>query len=158
VTQGKDCSPGEGGVAIGEDSESTSISLSKCLAACEEDTTCVAVVRRAQDEAGPCYMRSNINMVLCVADKELEVHMLNRGHNFKPIMITHTDSGSLDVNWLSSTIIKSFTMFFGQSGRQHHGFYFHLVRPVQRSFCMGCLSNFSFFQFILYNKSRRRRQ
>jgi len=78
VTQGKDCSPGEGGVAIGEDSESTSISLSKCLAACEEDTTCVAVVRRAQDEAGPCYMRSNINLVLCVADKELEVHMLNR--------------------------------------------------------------------------------
>ena len=57
VTPGKDCSPGEGGEAIGEDSESTSISLSKCLAACEEDTTCVAVVRRAQDEAGPCYMR-----------------------------------------------------------------------------------------------------
>jgi len=57
VTPGKDCSPGEGGEAIGEDSESTSISLSKCLAACEEEKTCVAVVRRAQDEAGPCYMR-----------------------------------------------------------------------------------------------------
>jgi hypothetical protein len=78
VTPGTDCSPGEGGEAIGEDSDTTSISLSKCLAACEEDKTCVAVVRRAQDEAGPCYMRSNINLVLCVADKELEVHMLNR--------------------------------------------------------------------------------
>jgi len=78
VTPGTNCSPGEGGEAIGEDSDTTSISLSKCLAACEEDKTCVAVVRRAQDEAGPCYMRSNINLVLCVADKELEVHMLNR--------------------------------------------------------------------------------
>jgi len=78
VTPGTNCSPGEGGEAIGEDSERTSISLSKCLAACEEDKTCVAIVRRAQDEAGPCYMRSNINLVLCVADKEVEVHMLNR--------------------------------------------------------------------------------
>jgi len=78
LTPGTDCSPGEGGEAIGQDSDSTSISLSKCLAACEDDKTCVAVVRRAQDEAGPCYMRSNINLVLCVADKELEVHMLNR--------------------------------------------------------------------------------
>jgi len=78
VTPDTNCSLGEGGEAIGEDSESTSISLSKCLAACEEDETCVAVVRRAQDEAGPCYMRSNINLVLCVADKKLEVHMLNR--------------------------------------------------------------------------------
>merc|ERR1711971_746808 len=78
VTPGTNCSPGEGGEAIGEDSDTTSISLSKCLAACEEDKTCVAVVRRTQDEAGPCYMRSNINLVLCVADKELEVHMLNR--------------------------------------------------------------------------------
>ena len=113
VTPGTNCSPGEGGEAIGEDSERTSISLSKCLAACEEDKTCVAIVRRAQDEAGPCYMRlpslnfthlipkkfrfffgrrplfnyfpphprSNINLVLCVADKELEVHMLNRGQD-----------------------------------------------------------------------------
>jgi len=54
---GTDCSPGEGGVAIGEDSESTSISKTKCLAACEQDQTCVAVVRRADEEAGPCYMR-----------------------------------------------------------------------------------------------------
>ena len=57
VTPGTNCSPGEGGEAIGEDSDTTSISLSKCLAACEDDKTCVAVVRRAQDEAGPCYMR-----------------------------------------------------------------------------------------------------
>jgi len=78
VTPGTNCSPGEGGEAIGLDSDATSISLSKCLAACEEDKTCVGVVRRAQDEAGPCYMRSSINLVLCVADKELEVHMLNR--------------------------------------------------------------------------------
>ena len=105
VTPGTDCSPGEGGEAIGEDSDTTSISLSKCLAACEEDKTCVAVVRRAQDEAGPCYMRlaslhlrhfsiaspnprSNINLVLCVADKELEVHMLNRGQDYDPSMIS----------------------------------------------------------------------
>ena len=96
LTPSTDCSPGEGGEAIGQDSDTTSISLSKCLAACEEDKTCVAVVRRAQDEAGPCYMRlaslsfmhysiaspnprSNINLVLCVANKELELHMLNRG-------------------------------------------------------------------------------
>jgi len=83
VTLGTNCSPGEGGEAIGQDSDTTSISLSKCLAACEEDETCVGVVRRAQDEAGPCYMRSNINLVLCVADKELEVHMLNRD-NLQP--------------------------------------------------------------------------
>ena len=57
LTPSTDCSPGEGGEAIGEDSDTTSISLNKCLAACEEDETCVAVVRRAQDEAGPCYMR-----------------------------------------------------------------------------------------------------
>ena len=57
VTPGTNCSPGEGGEAIGQDSDTTSISLSKCLAACEEDETCVGVVRRAQDEAGPCYMR-----------------------------------------------------------------------------------------------------
>jgi len=79
LTPSTDCSPGEGGEAIGQDSDTTSISLSKCLAACEEDKTCVAVVRRAQDEAGPCYMRSNINLVLCVANKELELHTLNRG-------------------------------------------------------------------------------
>jgi len=78
LTPGTDCSPGEGGEAIGQDSDSTSISLSKCLAACEDDKTCVAVVRRAQDEAGPCYMRSNINLILCVADQELELHTLNR--------------------------------------------------------------------------------
>merc|ERR1712180_527556 len=54
------------------------MSKTKCLAACEQDETCVAVVRRADDEAGPCYMRSSINLVLCVASKELEVHMLNR--------------------------------------------------------------------------------
>jgi len=85
VTPGTDCSPGEGGESIGQDSDTTSISLNKCLAACEEDTTCVAVVRRAQDEAGPCYMRSSINLVLCVADKELEVHMLNRGQDCEAI-------------------------------------------------------------------------
>ena len=60
LTPSTDCSPGEGGEAIGEDSDTTSISLNKCLAACEEDETCVAVVRRAQDEAGPCYMRLGI--------------------------------------------------------------------------------------------------
>ena len=54
---GTDCSPGEGGVAIGQDLESTIISKTKCLAACEQDETCVAVVRRADHEAGPCYMR-----------------------------------------------------------------------------------------------------
>jgi len=81
VKPGTDCSPGEGGVAIGQDSESTSISKTKCLAACEQDQTCVAVVRRADDESGPCYMRSSINLVLCVASKELEVHMLNRDNS-----------------------------------------------------------------------------
>ena len=57
VKPGTDCSPGEGGVAIGQDLESTSISKTKCLAACEQDQTCVAVVRRVDDEAGPCYIR-----------------------------------------------------------------------------------------------------
>ena len=59
---GTDCSPGEGGVAIGRDSESTIISKTKCLAACEQDQTCVAVVRRADDEPGPCYMRFSLTL------------------------------------------------------------------------------------------------
>ena len=57
VTPNTDCSPGQGGEAIGQDSDTTSISLSKCLTACEEDDTCVAVVRQANDEAGFCQMR-----------------------------------------------------------------------------------------------------
>ena len=69
-------------------------------------------------------------------------------------MITHTDSGSLDVNWFSSTIIKSFSMFFGQTGRQKHGFHVHLVRPVHRSFGMGCLSYFVPFLIHMIQKEQ----
>ena len=61
---GTDCSPGEGGVAIGQDSGSANISKTKCLAACEQDQTCVAVVRRADEEAGPCYMRFSLTLTI----------------------------------------------------------------------------------------------
>jgi len=44
-------------------------------------------------------------------------------------MIKNTDSGSLEINWLS-TIINAFSKFLGQTGRQHYDFYFDLVRPV----------------------------
>ena len=72
----------------------------------------------------------------------------------KQFMITHiTDSGSLEINWLSSTIIKSFTLFFGQTGRQHQVF-FHLVRPVHRSFGMGCLSYFLTFLIHMIQKEQ----
>ena len=54
--------------------------------------------------------------------------------------MTHTDSGSLEINWLF-TIVNAFTKFLGQSGRQHRGFCFYLVRPILRGFGMGCLSN-----------------
>ena len=133
VTPNTDCSPGQGGEAIGQDSDTTSISLSKCLTACEEDDTCVAVVRQANDEAGFCHMRfskatassifqlflnvrSKINLVLCVADKGLDVHTLNRGQDGKPSLITITDSGSVEFNWFSA-IINSFAQFFAQSGK-----------------------------------------
>ena len=69
--------------------------------------------------------------------REREVGMI------KPLMITHTDSGSLEINWLS-TIVNAFSKFLGQTGRQHNGVYFHLVCPVLRNFGMGCFS----IQFI----------
>jgi len=74
---GFDCYQGRGGDPILPDPYSSSVSLTQCQAACDSDSSCQGIIRRAADGqgSGVCYRRKNIVLSRCVRDTAWNLHM-----------------------------------------------------------------------------------
>jgi len=74
---GVDCYENQGGDPILPDPYSENLSLSQCQEACEKDSTCEGIIRRASEGQGSgiCYKRKNIVLVRCVRDPMWDLHL-----------------------------------------------------------------------------------
>jgi len=74
---GVDCYENQGGDPILPDPYPENLSLSQCQAACETDSSCEGIIRRASEGQGSgiCYKRKNIVLVRCVRDPMWDLHL-----------------------------------------------------------------------------------
>ena len=74
---GVDCYENQGGDPILPDPYSDSVTLGQCKAACETDSSCQGIIRRAAEGQGSgiCYKRKNIVLVRCVGDPVWNLHL-----------------------------------------------------------------------------------
>ena len=75
-TAGLDCYEGKGGDPIQPDPYSTNLSLEQCRYACNQDSQCQGVIRKAADQQGQgvCYKRTNLQIGSCVQDSVWDLH------------------------------------------------------------------------------------
>ena len=75
--KGVDCYENQGGDPILPDPYSENLSLSQCQAACETDSSCEGIIRKASEGQGSgiCYKRKNIVLVRCVRDPVWDLHI-----------------------------------------------------------------------------------
>ena len=92
---GVDCYENQGGDPISPDPYSESVSLNQCQAACETDSSCEGIIRKASEGqgAGICYKRKNIVLVRCVKDPMWDLH-LKKGSEGKTYMSSMINKGT----------------------------------------------------------------
>jgi len=66
--RGTDCYEGKGGQPLSPDPFYNSLSLAQCQAACDQDSACKGVIRKAGEQTGICYRRRGIQLANCVKD------------------------------------------------------------------------------------------
>jgi len=73
---GVDCYQGKGGDPILPDPFSNSLTLNQCKSACESDSSCQGIIRKASEQQGVgiCYKRTNIVISRCVRDSVWDLH------------------------------------------------------------------------------------
>jgi len=73
---GVDCYQGRGGDPIQPDPYSNAATLQQCQAACQANSQCQGVIRRASNGngAGICYLRRNINYGQCARDATWDLY------------------------------------------------------------------------------------
>jgi len=81
LNSGIDCYANSGGDPIQPDPYSNNLSLEQCKTACQQDSQCEGIIRKASDGQGSgiCYKRKNIQLVRCVHDRSWNLYKKQAG-------------------------------------------------------------------------------